>query len=170
MQSREMIYAAWGRDGRAMTLIGGEGPPQLQDEDNSELIWRIEADSWEEAMQKYYTLQGWGTYRPIEDLVELLTVAERFQLNYGLVVVPDFSVPDGWKNRSETVTIVLPDGKHRVARASLAVAHFRIPDSAASSDKRWRLVVSFPTMTEEDVPIGSKVMVPLSLRAAIQPR
>jgi len=153
-----------------MTLIGGEGPPQLQDEDNSELIWRIEADSWEEAMQKYYTLQGWGTYRPIEDLVELLTVAERFQLNYGLVVVPDFSVPDGWKNRSAIVTIVLPDGKHRVAKASLAVAHFRIPDPAASSDKRWRLVVSFPTMRKEDVPIGSKVMVPISLRTAIQSR
>ena len=45
----EMIYTAWGRDGRAMTLIEGEGPP-------------------------------------------------------------DFSVPDGWKNRSDRVTIVLPDG------------------------------------------------------------
>jgi hypothetical protein len=165
-----MIYTAWGRDGRAMTLIAGEGPPQVQDEDNPELIWRIEADKWEDAMQKYYTLQGWGTYRPIEDLVELLTVAERFQLNNGLVVVPDFSVPDGWKNRSDRVVLVLPDGKHCAARASLAVAHFRIPESAASSDKRWRLVVSFPTMTKDDVPIGTKIMVPISLRAAIQSR
>jgi len=53
-----MIFTAWGRNGWAMTLIGGEGPPRLQDEDNSELVCRIEADSWEEAMQKYYTLQG----------------------------------------------------------------------------------------------------------------
>jgi hypothetical protein len=62
-----MIFTAWGKDGRANTLIGGEGPmpPQLQEEDNSELIWRIEAASNEEAMQKYYSLQGWGTYKPI---------------------------------------------------------------------------------------------------------
>jgi len=33
----------------------------------------------------------------MEDLVELLTVLESFQLNNGLVVVPDFSLPDGWK-------------------------------------------------------------------------
>src|SRR5262245_60891245 len=93
----------------------------------------------------------------MDDLVELLTVAERFQLHDGLVVVPDFSVPDGWKNRSETVTIELPDRKPRAAKASLAVAHFRIPDPAASSDKCWRVVVSLPAMTKEDVPIGSKV-------------
>ena len=51
----------------------------------------------------------------MDDLVELLTVTERFQLDNGLVVVPDFSPPNGWKNRSETVTIVLPDRKHRTA-------------------------------------------------------
>jgi hypothetical protein len=103
----------------------------------------------------------------MDDLVELLTVAERFQLSNGLVVVPDCSVPGGWRNRSETVTIVLPDGRHRSATASLLVAHFHIPDPAASIDKRWRLVVSFPMMTMVDVPIGSKVTVPLSLRVAI---
>jgi hypothetical protein len=60
-----MIYTAWGKDGRANTLIGGEGPPQIQDEDNSELIWTIEADTWEEAMQKYHALQGWEPYKPM---------------------------------------------------------------------------------------------------------
>jgi len=105
----------------------------------------------------------------MDDLVELLTVEERFQLSTGLVVVPDFSVPDGWKVRSEDVIVVLPDGKHREAKATLAVAHFRIPDPTASPDRRWRLVVTFPTMSKEDVPVGSKVMVPASLRAAIQP-
>jgi succinyl-CoA synthetase beta subunit len=63
---RTMIYTAWGKDGHANIFIGGESvPPQLQDEDNSELIWRIEADSWNEAMQKYYALQGWGLYKPM---------------------------------------------------------------------------------------------------------
>jgi len=60
-----MIYTAWGKDGHANTLTGGESPPQFQDEDNSELIWRIEADSWNQAMQKYYALQGWGLYKPM---------------------------------------------------------------------------------------------------------
>jgi len=44
-QARKMIYTAWGKDGRANTLIGDKGPPQLQEEDNSEPIWTIEADS-----------------------------------------------------------------------------------------------------------------------------
>jgi acetate---CoA ligase (ADP-forming) len=60
-----MICTAWGRDGRANTLVGSEAPPQPQDADNSELIWTIEADSWNEAMQKYYALQGWGLYKPM---------------------------------------------------------------------------------------------------------
>ena len=60
-----MIYTAWGKDRQANTLIGGAGPPQIQDEDNSELIWTIEADTWEGAMQKYYTLQGWEPYKPM---------------------------------------------------------------------------------------------------------
>jgi hypothetical protein len=58
-----MIYTAWGKDGRANTLIEGDGPPQIQDECNSELIWSIEASSWEEAMQEYHKLQGWEPYR-----------------------------------------------------------------------------------------------------------
>ena len=62
-----MIYTAWGKDGQANTLVAAEAlPPQLQEEDNSELIWRIEANSWEEAMQKYHTLQGWEPYKPME--------------------------------------------------------------------------------------------------------
>ena len=61
-----MIYTAWGKDGSANTLIEGEGAPQAQDEDNSELIWKFEAQSREEAMQKYHTLQGWEPYRPLD--------------------------------------------------------------------------------------------------------
>jgi hypothetical protein len=60
-----MIFTVWGKDGRACCLVGGEGPPPAQDEDTAELIWRIEASSYEEAMQRYYDLQGWGTYKPI---------------------------------------------------------------------------------------------------------
>jgi hypothetical protein len=102
------------------------------------------------------------------DLVELLTVADRFQLSSGLVLVSDFSVPKGWKPRSETVVIVKPNGESREATACLAVTHFLIRDPAASTDRQWRLVVSLPMMTKEEVPIGSKVMVSQSLRASMQ--
>jgi hypothetical protein len=64
-----MIYTAWGQDGRANTLVQGEEAPHFVDgapfDDAAELIWRIEADSYEAAMQKYNDLQGWGTYKPI---------------------------------------------------------------------------------------------------------
>ncbi|HEY1246718.1 MAG TPA: hypothetical protein VGF29_17980 [Hyphomicrobiaceae bacterium] len=65
-----MIYTAWGTGGRASTLVAGEERPHFADgslfEDTEELIWKIEANSWEEAMQKYYDLQGWGAYQPME--------------------------------------------------------------------------------------------------------
>ena len=98
------------------------------------------------------------------DLVELLTVADRFQLSRGLVVVPNFALPSGWKARSETVVIVTPDGENRKTTACLSATHFRIPDPAASADRRWRLEVSLPTMTAEEVPIGTKIMVTKSLK------
>jgi hypothetical protein len=101
------------------------------------------------------------------DLVELLTVVDRFQLQSGLVVAPDFSLPDGWKPHSATVVIVAPDGKSRKTTASLLSAHFRIPDPTVSADRRWRLVVSLPTMTKDEVPIGSKIMVPKALKLEI---
>jgi hypothetical protein len=102
------------------------------------------------------------------DLVELLTVADRFQLSSGHVLVPDFSVPKGCKPRSETVVIVKPNGESREVAVWLAVTHFLIRDPAVSADRRWRLVVSLPTMTKDEVPIGSKIMVPRSLRASMQ--
>jgi hypothetical protein len=98
------------------------------------------------------------------DLVELLTVADRFQLSSGLVVVPDFSLPRGWKARSETVEIITPDGENRKTCACLMATHFNIPDPTVPADRRWRLVVSLPTMTKEEVPIGTKIMVAKSLK------
>jgi hypothetical protein len=101
------------------------------------------------------------------DLVELLTVVDRFQLSSGLVVVPDFSLPHGWKARSETVIIVTPSGDSRTTTASLCPTHFSIPDPSVSADRRWRLVVSLPTMTKDEVPAGTKIMVPKALKLEI---
>lgn len=104
------------------------------------------------------------------DLVELLTVADHFEIQgRGVVVVPDFAPPDGrWKNFSQTLVIITPDGRNHEATAHLQLSHFLIRDPAVSVEKRWRVVVSFPTLTKEEVPIGSKVMVPQSLKNAMQ--
>lgn len=63
------IYTAWGSDGVAHTLIEGDTPPRFGDgliqPDCSELIWRIIADSWDDACRKYHELQNWEPYKPL---------------------------------------------------------------------------------------------------------
>jgi hypothetical protein len=34
-------------------------------ESDAEFLYEVEADSWNEAMQKHYDKQGWGIYRPM---------------------------------------------------------------------------------------------------------
>jgi hypothetical protein len=103
------------------------------------------------------------------DLVELLTVEQHYQFADRLLVLPDFSMPLGWKQRSDTVVVVTPNGQRRDVEANLWVIHLYTGDRSAPADKRWRLQVSFPTMCKEEVPIGSKIMVAPSLRAAMLP-
>jgi hypothetical protein len=103
------------------------------------------------------------------DLVELLTVEDRFQLQgRGVVVTPKLLPPaDGWKACSHTVAIVAPDGQTREAAASFEVWHVNIPDPKVAAQNRWALVVCFPALTKEQVPIGSRIMVLRSLRDSI---
>ena len=65
-----MIYTAWGQDGQANTFHPGTERPRFSDgrfqDDCEELIWTIEADTWEEAMTKYHELQGWEPYVPFD--------------------------------------------------------------------------------------------------------
>jgi hypothetical protein len=103
------------------------------------------------------------------DRVELLTVSDHFQLQgAGLVVLPDFSAPPGWKPRSESLVIVTPGGESQEATARLEVWHAEIRDPAVPADRRWRLVVSFPELTKERIPVGSRIMGPQALRSAMQ--
>jgi hypothetical protein len=103
------------------------------------------------------------------DLVELLVVAECFELqHHGVVVKPDFPRPEGkWEARFLDVEIVRPNGSRHQMSARIAVWHFEFSDPSISSDMRWRLVVSFPSMTKSEVPIGTIVMVPRALKAAM---
>ena len=65
------VFTAWGHGDRASALVAGEGPPQFADGtpflDCDSLVWRIEADSWEDACRRYHELQGWEPYRPTPD-------------------------------------------------------------------------------------------------------
>lgn len=101
--------------------------------------------------------------------IELLTVEERFQVeSLGLVVIPDFAVPSGrWRNFSEPVVVVRPDGNHFEVTAHFIISHFNIATTKASFDDSWRIVVWLPDGKKEEVPIGSKILVSHEAREAV---
>ncbi len=101
--------------------------------------------------------------------VELLTVVDTFQLNHiGLTLMPDFAVPNGtWKNRSEPVTVITPNGQELEAAAQFNMTHFNIRDPNAPVERRWRVVVSITSLHKHQVPIGSKVMVSSEVKNAV---
>jgi hypothetical protein len=85
-----------------------------------------------------------------------------------LIVHPDLPVPPaGWKERSETVTVVTPDGHEFDSTAQISLSHFNITDPAASIDQRWRVTISFVGMTSDRVPNGSKILVSRETRDAL---
>jgi hypothetical protein len=102
--------------------------------------------------------------------VELLTVEDCFLIEgRGVVIIPEFSVPDGWKNRKETVAVTRPDGQQYDATAQFSMSHFRLLDPKAPMDKRWRVVVLLLGGKREDLPVGSKILVSQEIRDAILP-
>lgn len=99
--------------------------------------------------------------------MELLTVEDCFLIQgRGLVIVPDFTVPDGWAERVETVTVMLPDGQQDEATARFCLSHFSLSDPKAAIDKRWRVVVLL-CGKEEKLPAGSKILASPEARDAI---
>jgi hypothetical protein len=100
--------------------------------------------------------------------VELLTVQDHFDMTgRGLVLLPDFDVPDGWRDRSDTVIVVTPDGERQEFLAHFSIVHFNISDPNVDSKGRWRVSVSLPTASKSTVPIGSKVLCESRLKAAL---
>jgi|SRR6187431_2752397 hypothetical protein len=100
--------------------------------------------------------------------VELLTVEDSFQITgRGVVLVPDFSVPVGWTNRTETVLVEQPCGTRYEALAQFNLSHFNLIDRNAPVDKRWRIVVLLPGLAKEEVPPGSKIFVASEVRDAV---
>ena len=102
--------------------------------------------------------------------VELLTVEDCFLIEgRGVIVIPDFSVPKGWKNRTETVAVAMPNGQQYEAAAQFSMSHFKLLDPTAPTDKRWRVVVLLMNRNKEELPIGSKILVSQAVKDAILP-
>ena len=111
-------------------------------------------------------------------LVPLITVETTFCLRSNehpercvLILHPDISVPPGgWKERTEIVAILKPDGHEHEASAQISLSHFNIRNSDISIDRRWRVTISFQGMTSDDVPDGSKILVSHETRDALLPK
>ena len=104
------------------------------------------------------------------NMSELLTVDDVFMIDkLGLVVTPDFSVPNNdWKPSNGTVTILRPDGTEFDALAQFNHSHFNIPDPSVSMDRRWRVTICILNIEKHEVPIGSKIYVRNELANQLQ--
>jgi len=100
---------------------------------------------------------------------KLLTVERVFQLQgIGLTVLPDFSVPKaGWKNGIRRVRVVKPNGEELEADANFSASHFKLLDPSAPLDKRWRVVISFTSLTKDDLPVGSTILCDRTMAATL---
>ena len=107
---------------------------------------------------------------------ELLTVEHTFFIGRPgvqiLVLSPNFMMPDnwgeqGWKERKEQVTVVRPDGSVLAATAQINVTHLNIRDPEVPLKARWPITVWLTDRSEDEVPVGSKILADSAVCAAI---
>lgn len=111
--------------------------------------------------------------------VPLITVERTFCLRSELhpercvlIVDPRLSVPpNGWRERTETVLVLKPDGRDFEATAQISLSHLNVKMSERdlSMDQRWRVTISFQGLTSDDVPDGSKIFVSHETKDALLP-
>ena len=109
--------------------------------------------------------------------VVLITVEQTFCLRSDihpeqcvLIVHPDLSVPPtGWKERSERVAVLTPDGREFEVTAQISLSHFNIKREV-TIEQRWRVTISFQGMTSDDIPDGSTILVSRDTRDALLPK
>jgi hypothetical protein len=100
--------------------------------------------------------------------VELMQVEDYFALkHFGLTLVPDFPSHDKWNNFDTRVLVITPNGEQKEFQAKFQRWHFNIPNPVVDIRRRWRIVVSLPYASREDVPIGSKVWVTRDIKQAL---
>lgn len=89
---------------------------------------------------------------------ELLQVEDSFVIaGRGVVLIPDFSVPEGgWESRRELVQIEIPEGSRQEMEAQFDWARFSLADPNVTADQKHRVVVLLLNETDK-IPKGSKV-------------
>jgi len=104
------------------------------------------------------------------ELVEALTVEGTYLIAPNtLVIRPCFSVPEGgWAKRTEKILVVRPDGEKFDATAEIATTHLNIPDPTVPIEKRWRVTIWLTDRTEDEVPVGSKILASPEVRDALR--
>jgi hypothetical protein len=102
------------------------------------------------------------------DRVELMQVQECFALTHiGLTLVPDFPAHDKWNNFDTQVLVITPNGEQKEFQAKFQICHFNFRNPCVDISRRWRIVVSLPYASKEDVPVGSRVWVTPDIKQAI---
>jgi len=105
--------------------------------------------------------------------VELLKIEDTFAIEGAgvLLLTPDFSVPkNGWKTRTESVTLETQDGTRVEAMADFSLSHFNIRDPHVSMDRRWRVVIGLKDKKKEEVPLGTILLVSQETKDALLSR
>ena len=103
------------------------------------------------------------------DYVELLTVKDSFQLTgKGVVVLPDFPVPNNWENREEEVVIQTVSMEKFKAVAQLNKTHFQIANPKVPAEYRWRVTVTFQNLRKEELSPGSTILASRQLCALLR--
>jgi|SRR5215467_512318 len=91
---------------------------------------------------------------------DLLTVERVFQLqDIGLTVLPDFLVPKaGRKNGTHRVRVVnqMASNSKLTPTSMSGISTFAI--HLQPPDERWRVVISFPSLTKDDLPTRSRIL------------
>ncbi|MEZ6055762.1 MAG: hypothetical protein R3C01_03565 [Planctomycetaceae bacterium] len=70
-----MIYELWEYPEGQSFFPHDEDPGTYQEnvdllisqEPEAKLVWTVEADDWDTAMQAMYTYRNWGTFHPLKD-------------------------------------------------------------------------------------------------------
>jgi len=97
-----------------------------------------------------------------------MQVQERFALKrHGLTLVPDFPAHDKWNNFDTQVLVITPNGEQKEFQAKFQIWHFNFRGPAVDISRCWRIVVSLPNASKEDVPVGSRVLVTHDIKQAL---
>ena len=89
----------------------------------------------------------------------LLIVEDTFLIEgRGLLLLPDFSVPEGGlSDVEELVTLEPPDGVSFEMKAGFDTAHLNIRDPNVPMDRWWRIVISLLECSKDRVPVGTRI-------------